>query len=828
MSAAEAMQSPLDRPLSVTFFTSFAASEKREQTITLRALVPKIQSTTHTLKVKLPWLKLASFGDLRNPKEGVPVDRQSLRHDRNVLTISGIEVDYDREIVTVDEAVAILRRAGLASMVYTSPSHTADTPRWRVLCPLSRDAEPSARAGLVGRLNGLFHGALSNESFALSQSYYYGSLKNNPSHHIALTDGAYLDDRADLDEGAIGKPRTEYTPAETPATTRTENKSKFVEAVIRNALSKVRGAIEGQKHHTLRNQAILLGGYQHAGNYTASEAVEWLMAALSDTAKDRKAAATTALWGFEQGASKPIAIPDLPPRAQRPSPPPQDSETQDYADADNVVPFPSDPPIEDDPNYLAAIADEIDRSPAESVIAEFNRRYMVVNEAGKAVIYAPAYDPVLKRQRFDRMAFEDLKRLYLNRRIKVGEDEKGKAVMRGAADHWLTSPDRKQYINGVTFDPSDRAQDDGILNLWKGFAAKPAPGDWSLMRDHIKFVICKNDHERFDYLINWLARMLQQPDTQGETAIVLKGGEGTGKGTLAKALLYIIGHHSLAISNSKHLTGNFNSHLRDCVFLFADEAFFAGDKSSIGSLKSLITEPYLTVEAKYQNAVQIPNFLHILMASNEEWVVPASLDARRFFVLEVPDDKKNAHGYFAAIAAQMKAGGYEAMLHDLLTLDLSEFNVRDVPITEGLQRQKKLSLGTTDAWWMDVLHRGYVLQSKCGLGEMFGEWREEVTTELLYASYSAFATSRHERHPLSRETLGRELRRFGAKPKKLFRAVVGEHITDVDTGFGSSARKGAVIRSEKPYGYQFGDLHAAREAFANSTLLPVDWGDEDE
>ena len=40
-----------------------------------------------------------------------------------------------------------------------------------------------------------------------------------------------------------------------------------------------------------------------------------------------------------------------------------------------------------------------------------------------------------------------------------------------------------------------------------------------------------------------------------------------------------MGQHALKISNAKHLVGNFNSHLRDCVFLFADEAFFAGDDS---------------------------------------------------------------------------------------------------------------------------------------------------------------------------------------------------------------------------------------------------------
>ncbi len=168
----------------------------------------------------------------------------------------------------------------------------------------------------------------------------------------------------------------------------------------------------------------------------------------------------------------------------------------------------------------------------------------------------------------------------------------------------------------------------------------------------------------------------------------MKGGEGTGKGTLAKVILHITGHHRLAISNPKHLTGAFNAHLRDAVFLFADEALFAGDRSHVGALKSLITEPYLTVEAKFQNAVQSPNFLHVMMASNEEWVVPAAHDARRFFVLEVSDLVKGNHGYFSELWAQLEAGGYTAMLYDLLAMDLTSFNVRAVPTTEGLQRQR--------------------------------------------------------------------------------------------------------------------------------------------
>ena len=39
-------------------------------------------------------------------------------------------------------------------------------------------------------------------------------------------------------------------------------------------------------------------------------------------------------------------------------------------------------------------------------------------------------------------------------------------------------------------------------------------------------------------------------------------------------------------------SGRTGRHLRDVVFLFADEAFFAGDRAHVGVVKSIITEPY--------------------------------------------------------------------------------------------------------------------------------------------------------------------------------------------------------------------------------------------
>ena len=191
----------LDLPFALTTFKDFAAATKHEESWTLRALAPRIHATTAREKKALPWLKLATFGEVRT-------DKNSLRHDSNVLGITGIEADYDAEKISVAEAVEKLEKAGILAMVYTSPSHTKDTPRWRVICPFSTELPPERREKMMGRLNGLFGGIFSNELWTLSQAYYYGSVKGNPSHVVELIDGTPIDEHDELDAIWTGKPNT--------------------------------------------------------------------------------------------------------------------------------------------------------------------------------------------------------------------------------------------------------------------------------------------------------------------------------------------------------------------------------------------------------------------------------------------------------------------------------------------------------------------------------------------------------------------------------------------------------------------------------------------
>lgn len=236
------------------------------------------------------------------------------------------------------------------------------------------------------------------------------------------------------------------------------------------------------------------------------------------------------------------------------------------------------------------------------------------------------------------------------------------------------------------------------------------------MRSHIRDVVCSSNEQHFSYLMGWMARAVQRPWELGEVAVVLRGPQGAGKGTLAQWLKQIFGsRHGTQVTHSEHLVGKFNAHLMQCAFLFADEAFFAGDRKHVGVLKALITERKFMLERKGQDAVEADNCLHVLMASNDDWVIPAAADERRYFVLDVSAKHLKDHVYFEALANECGSGGIEAMLFDLLSYNLETFNVRSVPTSGALDDQKVASMSTPARWLVDLL-QGETLSNGMGRG----------------------------------------------------------------------------------------------------------------
>lgn len=341
------------------------------------------------------------------------------------------------------------------------------------------------------------------------------------------------------------------------------------------------------------------------------------------------------------------------------------------------------------------------RGPRKKAIDEINDEYFAILNGGKLQFYRDEqHKVVLLEEKAFKFELAD-------KMIEGIDDKTKKPKLIPAVKIWMSHPDRRYYRDGFLLDPTSETST--AYNLWKGFGVEPKQGNWDIMRQHIHNVLADKEEEYSDYIIKWAAWAFQNPATPPGTALVFRGIEGTGKGLFCNALVSAFGNHGLRIQSMRHIVGNFNAHLRHCCLLFCDEAVTPGSDGE-GALKGLITERNIPIEAKGVDVVNMPNHLHVCMASNEDYVVPAGKEARRFGVFDVSPNRLGDKAYFDLIVDQMNNGGLlEAMLFDLLSMDLSKFTPEAcLPKTFALSDQKAQSLQGFERVWLDCLRTGEV------------------------------------------------------------------------------------------------------------------------
>jgi hypothetical protein len=302
-------------------------------------------------------------------------------------------------------------------------------------------------------------------------------------------------------------------------------------------------------------------------------------------------------------------------------------------------------------------------------LEELNKKHAVLfQQSGDLVVITEDVDadgkPFLRYSNF-----QTLRDLY-PQSVQVGNTPRGTPVVKKLGQLWLDSPHRRFY-RGIELAPNGRATAD-YYNLWRGFSVQPKAGSWALFKRHVLEVIAGNDPSIFSYVVSWMAAAVQDPGKPGYTALVLRGGMGTGKTTFAKWFGSLFGAHFLHLDSTHQLTGHFNAHLQNAILVFADEAAWPGDKAGAGALKRMVTEDTIFIERKGMDALQMPNLIHLILASNDEWLWPAAVDERRGVIIDVSDHRRNDRPYFAALEKELlKEGGLSAMLHDLLELKIT-------------------------------------------------------------------------------------------------------------------------------------------------------------
>ena len=401
---------------------------------------------------------------------------------------------------------------------------------------------------------------------------------------------------------------------------------------------------------------------------------------------------------------------------------------------------------------LGTIFDDDDEPVSEHmlinpVVAKLNERHALVVVKGKALIATEKDDGSI-----DFGTIRDLDALYANQLVPVGDGK-----YEPASRIWFKSPSRRTYANGVGFF-FDSAPPN-TFNLWRGWAVEPdSQGSCDKFLWHLRHIICAGNADQYTYLLGWLAHLIQHPEDKPGVAVVIRGAKGSGKDTVGEYVAQIVSQrHAPNVSQMSHITGKFNARLEAALFLHIQEGAWAGNRGAESVLKYLITSEQVEIERKGIDSYGLRSFLRMFISANEDWVVPASPDERRFAVFEADDGKKGNGSYFEALRQEMYGEGPAALLHLLQNYDLADFDVRQPPLSTGLRKQKIESLRGFEKWWYEKL--------------FYGEFRDEavawdkvptiIPCQELRSDYELWISKyNYEGDPINPSQFGEKLRKF--------------------------------------------------------------------
>ncbi|MBS7698757.1 MULTISPECIES: primase-helicase family protein [unclassified Chelatococcus] len=433
-------------------------------------------------------------------------------------------------------------------------------------------------------------------------------------------------------------------------------------------------------------------------------------------------------------------------------------------------------------------------------IERMNEEFALVLMGSKAVVFLEQPNaPIEDVQRV--LTLDALRAWFANRWTEiVSNDGKIKAITWATA--WLSDRKRRSY-RGIEFHP-DKDNAPGTkdyLNLWSGFSVTPRKkkDGYAVLRDHMLNNVCDGNETIFRWLFGFFAHMLQRPRERLGVAIVLRGLMGSGKTKLGEVMGSLIQRHYFLVDDPRYVTGQFNAHMATCLLLQADEAVWAGDKTAEGRLKGLVTSPIQQIEAKGVDPIRLKNYLRLIMTSNNDWVVPAGKDERRFCVLDINPRCAQNHDYFREMDAELDSGGREALLYDLLHFDLSSVDLRKIPRTSALLEQKIRSLDSVEMWWFERLMSGTSTRG----GE---SWLRVIPKSVLADDYIAVS----DRVGVKRRAADTEV---GMKLAKLVPGIITER----------SSWDGADGSQRRVWCWRLPSVEDCRASFEEALQQRVDW-----
>lgn len=275
------------------------------------------------------------------------------------------------------------------------------------------------------------------------------------------------------------------------------------------------------------------------------------------------------------------------------------------------------------------------------------------------------------------------------------------------------------------------------LNKWFGWGVKNEQYSDAEYEKYIKpilynihYALCSGNEKQSRYLIQWLAHMVQKPNEKPGVAILLRSDmQGTGKGLFMNFISSLIhDEYYLYSPDISSITGAFNGHLDKKLFVFLDEAIWGGDKKDKSVILSMITDPKMFINNKYEKASNIDSYLRIFAASNSEYPIDVPKSDRRWFAPDMDERIAQNEEYFNIMhSLYINDKVKNIFLTYLSQIDIRKFNQRVIPRSVTKDLLKLESINNTCA----------VERFICALAINYDDLLSEMTTLKYYNASGA-------------------------------------------------------------------------------------------
>ena len=136
-----------------------------------------------------------------------------------------------------------------------------------------------------------------------------------------------------------------------------------------------------------------------------------------------------------------------------------------------------------------------------------------------------------------------------------------------------------------------------------------------------------------EHFLNWLAVIVQHR-RKTQTAWILHGVEGTGKGVLVNRVLKRIFERYLTVKRASELKSEFNAWMETALLAFIDEIEAdAFERPTMeGDLRNAITDPTWSVRRMRTDSYEVPSYTNFIFSSNKPQPVRIPMNDRRYNV----------------------------------------------------------------------------------------------------------------------------------------------------------------------------------------------------